>query len=57
LEQDGRQTRATGGQGPFDTPPGEDPRPVDELLDLAFSAAGVAVETAGRAPGRHQLAR
>jgi aromatic-L-amino-acid/L-tryptophan decarboxylase len=38
---------ATGGQGPFDAPPGEHPRRVDELLDLAFSAAGIAVETAG----------
>ncbi|MDQ3825140.1 MAG: amino acid decarboxylase, partial [Actinomycetota bacterium] len=38
---------ATDGQGPFDAPPGEDPRRVDELLDLTFSAAGIAVETAG----------
>ena len=38
---------ATGSQGPFDAPPGENPRAVDELLDLAFSAAGIAVETAG----------
>lgn len=38
---------ATGSRGPFDAPPGEDPRRLDELLDLAFSAAGVAVETAG----------
>ena len=37
----------TGSQGPFDAPPGENPRAVDELLDLAFSAAGIAVETAG----------
>jgi aromatic-L-amino-acid decarboxylase len=38
---------ATGNHGSVDAPPGEDPRQVDELLDVAFSAAGVAVETAG----------
>ncbi|RCW40723.1 aromatic-L-amino-acid decarboxylase [Halopolyspora algeriensis] len=31
----------------FGTPPGEQPRPAQELLDLAFEAAGTGVETAG----------
>lgn len=31
----------------FGTPPGEQPRPTQELLDLAFEAAGTGVETAG----------
>lgn len=38
---------ATGSQGSFDAPPGEDPQPVGDLLDLAFAAAAVAIETAG----------
>lgn len=31
----------------FGTPPDEQPRPAEELLDLAFEAAGTGVETAG----------